>query len=157
MNGPADSPLARSIPLRAGRPDVIDEAFEGEVTLIHLATGLFYGLDASASAVWLQVRDGRSPSAVIAALAAGYGVEEATLTAPVLAFLTQLRDEQLLVPTEVEAAPVPLIEPGAWAEPQLQRFSDMQDLLLLDPVHDIELDANGWPIPRQQPADGTPA
>jgi len=157
MHGPVDSPLDPSIPLRAGRPDVIDETFEGEVTLIHLATGLFYGLDASASAVWLQVRDGRRPQAVVAALAAGYALDEATVSPPVLAFLTRLRDEQLLVPTEVEAPALPLVDAGPWAEPQLQRFSDMQDLLLLDPVHDIELDANGWPIPRQPAAGDVPA
>ncbi len=157
MHGPAVVSHDVSIPLAAGRPDVIDETFEGEVTLINLATGLFYGLDAHASAVWLQVRDGRRPDAVVDTLAEAYGEPADALREPVLEFLTRLREEQLLVPTEVEAPPVPAAAPGPWAAPGLQRFSDMQDLLLLDPVHDIELDANGWPIPRDQAADATPA
>ncbi len=72
----------------------------------------------------------------------------------VIAFLDRLAEEQLLTPAEVEAPPPAAPGPvGDWAEPQLQSFSDMQELLLLDPVHEIELDANGWPIPRAQTAD----
>jgi hypothetical protein len=37
-------------------------------------------------------------------------------------------------------------------EPTLQRFDDMQDLLMLDPIHDLDLDGDGWPVGR----DGTP-
>ncbi len=140
-------------PFRAARPDVIDETFEGEVTLIDLRSGMFYGLDAPASAIWLQAREGRSPAAVVDALAGSYGTSAEELAATVVAFLDRLCEEQLLVPAETEAPPVTLAEVGAWADPQMQCFSDMQELLLLDPVHDIELDANGWPIPRAQPAD----
>lgn len=154
MSGPVVGSDAPTTPLRAARPDVIDELFEGEVTLIHLGSGLFYGLDAPASAIWLQVRDGRAPNAVVAALATAYGVPDDDLRVSVLAFLDRLVEEQLLVPAETEAPAVTLDEADVWAEPALQRFSDMAELLLLDPVHDIELDANGWPIPRAQPADG---
>jgi hypothetical protein len=28
----------------------------------------------------------------------------------------------------------------------------MQDLLLLDPVHDIDLDGDGWPVKAGEPA-----
>jgi len=140
-------------PLRAARPDVIDESFEGEITLIDLRSGMFYGLDAPASAIWLQTRDGRSPGAVVDALAGAVGVPADKLRATVLAFLDRLCEEQLLVPAESEAPPVAPAADVAWGDPQLQCFSDMQELLLLDPVHDIQLDANGWPVPRPQPAD----
>ncbi len=33
---------------------------------------------------------------------------------------------------------------GAFAPPRLQRYTDMQDLLLLDPIHDV--DEVGWPV-----------
>jgi Coenzyme PQQ synthesis protein D (PqqD) len=140
-------------PFRAARPDVIDETFDGEVTLINLASGLFYGLDGPGSAIWLQVRDGRSALAVVDALADAFDVAADELRAAVTTFLDRLLEENLLAPCETEAPPVTLVEVGAWADPQLQRFSDMQELLLLDPVHEIELDANGWPIPRAQTAD----
>ena len=94
---------------------------------------------------------------MVDALADAYAQPVDAVRQPVLDLIRQLREEQLLVPTQEEAPPVVVVAPGPWAAPGLQRFSDMQDLLLLDPVHDIELDANGWPIPRDQAADGTPA
>ena len=33
--------------------------------------------------------------------------------------------------------------------PTIEKFTDMQDLLMLDPIHDIELDGDGWPIARE--------
>ena len=140
-------------PFRAARPDVVDETFEGEVTLIDLRSGMFYGLDGPASAIWLQARDGRGAAAVVTALAGSYGIPANELETAVVAFLDRLCEEQLLVPAEIEAPAVTLADVGAWAEPEMQGFSDMQELLLLDPVHDIQLDANGWPVPRPQPAD----
>jgi hypothetical protein len=32
---------------------------------------------------------------------------------------------------------------GSWAEPVLDKYTDMQELLLLDPIH--EVDDAGWP------------
>jgi hypothetical protein len=57
--------------------------------------------------------------------------------------------ERILVPADESAAPVltPHPENGAAAqpyqEPKLGKYTDMQELLLLDPVH--EVDEAGWP------------
>jgi hypothetical protein len=32
---------------------------------------------------------------------------------------------------------------GSWSSPVLSIYDDMQDLLLLDPIHDV--DESGWP------------
>ena len=37
--------------------------------------------------------------------------------------------------------------------PELKRYADMQDLLLLDPVHDV--DEKGWPNALAAPLPGT--
>lgn len=143
-------------PLRANRPDVIDETFDGEVTIIHLGTGLFYGLNASASAVWSCIRDGRRSAAVIAMLSESLGMPASELEAPIIELVDQFCSWGLLVACD-EEAPAP--DPAAltaWSAPQVQEFSDMQDLLLLDPVHDIELDERGWPIPRVQQGEIAP-
>ena len=44
-------------------------------------------------------------------------------------------------------APAPVSVAGvAYTEPSLSVFSDMQDLLLLDPIHDVS--EAGWPMPK---------
>jgi hypothetical protein len=134
--------------VRPQRPDVIDESFEGEAVLVHLRTGCYYALNATASAIWALLEDGREAPAVAEALSLELQV--------VRDFVAQLQVEELVeacapAPEGVAglvAAPLDPALPG----PELQRFTDMQDLLMLDPIHDIDLDGDGWPI---APASGS--
>jgi hypothetical protein len=127
-------------PIAAARPAVIDEVFDGEAVLVHLRTGLYYALTPAATVLWRLLGDGRSPAAVAAATG--------RRPAEVAAFADALVAEQLAVPAAAEADPPPAtaVPPGA---PALQRFSDMQDMLMLDPIHDLDLDADGWPVGRE--------
>jgi hypothetical protein len=66
-------------------------------------------------------------------------------------FLAQLHEHGL-----VNSAPVTPGDPGAvtpvaaattpYLAPVLNAYSDMKDLLLLDPIHDVA--EEGWPIPK---------
>ena len=138
-------------PIAAARPDVIDEVFDGEAVLVHLRTGFYYALSPTGTAFWRLLAPGRSPAAIAASVAGATGRDEAEALA---AFAAALVAEELAVPAAVQAeAPGPdeLAEIPA-GEPTLQRFDDMQDLLMLDPIHDLDLDRDGWPVGR----DGTP-
>jgi hypothetical protein len=33
-----------------------------------------------------------------------------------------------------------------WTKPVFVAFDDMRDLLLLDPIHETDLDQQGWPV-----------
>ena len=57
-------------------------------------------------------------------------------------------DEQLLAPVPTGAGPgasPALITDGS---PEMRTFSDLEDLLLLDPIHDVTLGADGFPVTR---------
>jgi hypothetical protein len=68
-----------------------------------------------------------------------------------------LEAEQLIATRSATEAPLVLEAPTAGAEaagekeayrpPQFECFTDMGDLLLLDPVHEAE-DDRGWPHPK---------
>jgi hypothetical protein len=63
----------------------------------------------------------------------------------VQALLKDLAAEDLISPTE-SAGSAATPGPGTrapYAAPTLQKHTDMQDLLLLDPIH--EVDETGWP------------
>jgi hypothetical protein len=141
-------------PIAAARPDVIDEVFDGEAVLVHLRTGFYYALSPAGTALWRLLAPGRSPAAVAAGVAAATGRSEEEARAELTAFAAALVAEQLAVPAEqaapaLDAAQLRDLPAG---EPTLQRFDDMQDLLMLDPIHDLDLDGDGWPVGR----DGTP-
>lgn len=129
--------IVPSTPLRASRPEVIDETFEGEAVLVNLDSGCYYALTHGGTAVWNLVAEGRSLESLLASTS---GDDVA-----VRAFIAALLEEALLVEGETDLGPAP--ERVALQEaPKFEKFTDMQDLLLLDPIHDINLDADGWPV-----------
>jgi hypothetical protein len=123
--------------LTANRPDVLDEVFDGEAVLVNLATGRYFALSPSATTVWSTIAAGTDWAALQAAAPA--------TELELLAFTHALASEQLLVlDGDLPPLPAELPEPSATA-PSFEVFTDMEDLLKLDPIHDIDLDGDGWP------------
>jgi hypothetical protein len=115
--------------LAPNRPDVLDEVFDGEAVLVNLRTGRYYSLDAAATVVWR-------------ALVAGEQLPEGGA-----AFARRLVDEELAITDEL--LPEPNGDDGG---PAMEVFTDMEDILLLDPIHDVDYDASGWPSRPASPA-----
>jgi hypothetical protein len=106
--------------LAPNRPDVLDEVFDGEAVLVNLRTGRYYALDAAATAVWRAV-------------VAGEPLPEGTG-----AFARRLVEEELAVGDVPDGV-------GDDGGPVMEVFTDMEDILLLDPIHDVDYDAAGFP------------
>ena len=127
-------------------------AFVGEVVIINLDTGCYFSLDPLAPQIWDAVAAGGATAEEIArALAAAYGipVDDAGVTLP--PFLERLSAEGLVVATlGPKGAPLafPKVSDRLGAPP-LSRFDDIQDLLLLDPIHEVE--EAGWPARKTTP------
>lgn len=128
--------LSQDSRFRVAGPQVIHETFEGETVLIDLDSGCYFSLTAGAPACWLRLAGGES----CAEIAAGQG--EAALGL-VQNFAERLVAEGVLVADSSLAAPPAPAKAVDWLEPRLEKFTDMKDLLLLDPIH--EVDAAGWP------------
>lgn len=122
---------------RANRPDVIDETFDGEAVLVNLDSGCYFALTPAGTVVWELISQGRSLGALLASLD---GDADA-----ISGFVAMLVDEGLLVAADADLGPTaePVAVDGA---PSFEKFTDMQELLMLDPIHDIDLDADGWPV-----------
>jgi len=61
--------------------------------------------------------------------------------------------ESLLVPLASAPSPASTRKPSLLADapfvlPVLERYTDMQELLLIDPIHDV--DETGWPRRKEQ-------
>ncbi len=67
-----------------------------------------------------------------------------------LDFAVELEREGLVVPLAAPAATaeVPALSNGhVFAPPELHKYTDFQELLLLDPIHEVD-QSLGWPAPR---------
>ncbi len=130
-------------------PGVVYELFDDEVVVVNLENGNYYSLEREAADIWRGLLAGLAVSELPAALARRYQGEATTMALEVDKFVAQLIGEGLITPAEevsrrddVEGLLL-ADELRPFAAPQLGCFSDMQALLLLDPIH--EVDASGWP------------
>ncbi|CAN5682748.1 hypothetical protein BH18ACT13_BH18ACT13_10070 [soil metagenome] len=132
---------------------VLHEAIDGEVIVIDVATGAYYSLRGSAAVIWglVERSPGVAPGQLAEALAVRYQANGQDVEAELTRFLSQLDEEGLISAVEASGAPAadtasaePSDEPvGVFAPPVLEKHTDMQDLVLIDPVHDVS--GAGWP------------
>jgi len=132
--------------VRVNRPDVIDDDFGGEAVVMHLGTGRYYSFNKPATQVWALMREPRLADEVIATCANHHAVAT---------FLADLVAEGLIITDDAVTAS--LIDPvdgitELTGTPSFDEFDDMQDLLLLDPVHDVAIEGDGWPIQHKPDA-----
>lgn len=132
----------------ATNPQVIHETLEGETIIIDLASGTYFSLQGAAPAIWNGLTAGQSDEQIVIRLQALYTAEVSEIEPALNAFLQELLGDHLIAPTESGAAPAPLdsdesVERVPFAPPRLERYTDMQEIILLDPVHKV--DSQGWP------------
>lgn len=140
--------------LRVNSPHVIHETIDGEVIVINLASGNYYSLKGTGADVWdvIQSSPGADKSAIATAVAARFGRANEDVGHEIGDFLEALEREELVAATEngATASMPPTTAAGdserAFEPPLLEKYTDMQDLVLLDPVH--EVDSTGWPAPK---------
>ena len=128
------------------RPHVISETIDGETVMIDLRSGSYFSLDATAAAIWRGIEAGAPMPAIAAAVAAAQGAPVDVVEADLARLAGELVAEDLIVAATDEPAATPDTfdaGSGPYRTPSLDKFTDMQDLLLLDPVHDV--DDRGWP------------
>jgi hypothetical protein len=136
--------------------NVVHETIDGETILIHLGTGTYYSLDGAGAAVWQLLAEGVAHGELAVQLGTRYEADPALVEPSVASFVGELLEEELLVQVEPGSASpsapasgegngngVPA-GGGAFVAPVLHKYTDMQEFMLVDPLHDVEADA-GWP------------
>jgi Coenzyme PQQ synthesis protein D (PqqD) len=125
---------------------VVHEAIEGEVIIVNLDKGLYFSTDGVGACIWAMIVAGRTADEI--QLWASDALDDSEAVAvDVAEFLDDLRENELV---RVVAEPpddgdfdLPAA-PATYEKPTLHVYADMEELLLLDPIHDVTEDA-GWP------------
>ncbi|MBS2016687.1 MAG: PqqD family protein [Deltaproteobacteria bacterium] len=81
--------------MRATR-HVYAREFEGELVLLDLAKGSYYGLDAIGARLWTAITQGHTVAEVAEELASEYDVEPAVLRADLLDLVRNLAEKGLV-------------------------------------------------------------
>ena len=147
---------------RVNAPHVVSETIDGESIVINLQNGCYYSLRETATEIWSLVGPLGCAGAIAARMARRYPDAGPVVADQVSAFIERLCGEGLLVEAgENHDGAVPQGELArddedaatrpAFAPPAFDKYNDLQELLLADPIH--EVGEGGWPtqLPPARP------
>jgi hypothetical protein len=129
--------LGQADRLALNEADVAAKVMDGEAIIMNLANGYYYSLTGTGAFVLEWLVAGHSLAETAESLTRRYAVSEAAALADVESVATRLMDEGLVqtrgnVPVEAVATAWDRAA-EAYEAPQLESFTDMAELLALDP------------------------
>ncbi|MBA7565521.1 hypothetical protein ES708_07205 [subsurface metagenome] len=140
---------------RINSPKIIYETIDNEVVIIDFDTGNYYGMNNLGSIIWQFIESGYTANEIVGAIINQYQSSREVVMKTVDKFLCELEQEGLITPERTEKSGATnglescvdvhtVTAPCSFEAPILRKYTDMQELLLLDPIH--EVDEAGWPI-----------
>jgi hypothetical protein len=136
---------------RLNSPQVVAETIDGEAIIVNLVTGTYYSLPGDSMLVWTAILDGATVEKMAEAASRATGEPFEAASDAIGEFCASLEEQGLIVPVGENGAgdaPVDFSDGGpGLLEPAYESYSDMRDLVLLDPVHEVE--ESGWPHAQQ--------
>jgi hypothetical protein len=120
-------------------PDIVFEKFGGDLVVLDIATGRYFGFNPTAARIWEALMTGASPSNI-----AELGFDAASLNG----FVEKLVDFKLILSAGVSSGLLPdQLRDSLTADlsaPTVEVYEDLADLIVADPIHDVD-DQHGWP------------
>ena len=120
-------------------PDIVFEQFDGDLVVLNLGTGQYFGFNAAAAAVWTVLLAGIQPGQMVEC-----GLELSSLGS----FVERLMALELIVPDPQGSGTLTdafrsLLTTDA-SPPTVETYDDLADLIVADPIHDVD-QQTGWP------------
>lgn len=124
------------------------ETFETEIVVIHFLRGTYFSLRGAAMALWQWLKEGADEATLAELLATRYGLAPERGRAEVANTLARLREYELVVDSDLPAPPrdryAMTAGPDGFETPVVEAFEDLQELIAIDPVHEVD-PMQGWP------------
>lgn len=123
-------------------PDILVDDVAGDVVVVNGQTGSSYTITGPGAAVWHLLLAGHAVEAVAVRVACGHDATAAQALVAITPFIAALEAEGLLrrAASDAPRSPVPrTVIDGVWGPlvaPMLQKYGDLRDLLLLEPILD---------------------
>lgn len=124
----------------AWKPDptaVAAKVIDGEAIIMNLTNGAYYSMDGVGALIWEGMESGQPGEVIVDRIALRYGAAAAVVRADFDRIVAELLMEGLIRETEMDAAPAAPagVSPSVaeYAAPVLNKYTEMADLLALDP------------------------
>jgi Coenzyme PQQ synthesis protein D (PqqD) len=142
---------------RVASANLYGRNFGDEVLIVDTESGRYFSLRGCAVDIWSLIESGATVNDIIAELGRRYDGAAEEIGAAVHRCLGDLVGNDLVREAEAGSGEM-LVSAGSTprqslAAPVVERFTDMENLLLLDPIHNVS--DMGWPRPALPPLDDT--
>ena len=128
---------------------VVFENYNNEVVAVNLDSGAYYSLIGACSQLWNLILTNHSVEQISTHFITTLEGDSELIISELHLILKQLEEAGLIIenlsiePSPAISAAESVIEKKPFNGFEMTVYTDMQDLLLLDPVHDV--DDSGWP------------
>lgn len=131
---------------------IAHETIDGEVVMVNLNNGSYYSINKAGAVIWGYIDKGIPIKQITELIKDQYSGNSSEIESSIDELFSELQKEELILLNDKPAndtsgngqfEPKLETEKEIFEKPILQKFTDMQDLLLLDPIHDV--DEMGWP------------
>ena len=136
-------------------PKIVHETIDGETVILNLDKGNYYSLVGIGADIWAFIENDATVGSIIEKISNNYQGERGDIDVAINKFVSELMQEGLVIPDnennpENEESSHIQVQTGlnenkpSFEALKLNKYTDMQDLLLLDPIHEVD-DKKGWP------------
>lgn len=123
--------------VRPNDEEAVAKLIDGEAILINLVSSIYYSMEGTGALIWSLIEAGQPLEVIAAELAAAYDVSEPQAREDVERLVAELLEQRLVIVADGDAIAA---QPGAragekrpYAAPKLNTYTDMGNLLALDP------------------------
>jgi len=133
---------------------VSSEIFGDEAVVVNFMTGKYFGMTGSAPVIWKLFETPVSGDDVMNVFNGLNGISD-EIIGQVKTFIDILLQENLVIdagvtnPDNTQSTTVK-IDTDKWQAPILEIYDDLQELIVLDPIHDADPE-RGWPVQQNIP------
>ncbi len=140
--------MSKKCSYKMNKEFVVHEHMDAELTVINLQEGHYFIGKDSAIDLFLMLEDPKTVDDLIVQARNIYSVQETVVRGELESLIDMWLTNDLITESDessvVESNSASELKP--WTKPVFVAFDDMRDLLLLDPIHETDLDQQGWPV-----------
>ncbi len=142
--------------IQVNEPHIVHETIDGETILMDLRSGNYFSIEKSGAVIWeILIQTANVDTLIQKAGELSNPGQSAQVRSDIQNFVEKLLSEDLIREAERNEAPEITEEMlnslkravTAMEALEVNKYSDMQEMLLLDPIHDV--DEKGWPEPKK--------
>lgn len=131
--------------------NVSSEEFDSETVCVNFATGNYFGLRGAAASILDAFASPRTEDEAVELVVRHFQIDAAQVDTEIRQFIARLIGEKLLIEDQDQSdathEATGLARQVSYEAPQIEIYSDLNELIMLDPVHEIDRE-HGWPLRR---------